>query len=471
LFIHNAKMKRTIPLLLLCGMTAAAAQDPVRTAFISYDRFEDAVSYDPAESPWFFSLDGPWEVEIDGVPAKIEVPGYFAEKSPEALAGLRPPALPAENPVARYRRRIEIPVLWLDRDIYLRFEGLKGGLTLYVNGRQVGTADEAGPVEFNIAPFVTDGPNEIVFDLAAWSPGDWLRNGSLDAAGIEGGIRLWSQYKIHIDDFTADATLDSLCTTGILNLDVALVNRFNFADTVTLHYYVLDGADKVIRRNSRQVIVPGQGRDTVRFTGLFPAVKPWTPGAPERYRLMMRVDYRGRIVEYIPRRIGFRRLETTDAGYFLNGKPLEINEQRYDSHGIRRDRAAMRADLLSIRQKGFNTIRCGYHPDKATLYDLCAELGLLVCDEATLDTSQTGESLSVGGTPANDPAWAEAYRRAAENTWRAGRNATAVVAWSLGKGPGVGYNIYRSYLKLKALEPVRPITYPSAGELWCNDPF
>ena len=466
-------MKKTF-LFITAAFAALAlqAQEPGRTAFVGYDRYEDAVTFDRTKSPYVVSLNGEWEFERNGERKTIAVPGHFAEKSPDALAGLKPPALPADNAAGRYRRRIDIPVLWLDRDIFLRFEGVKGGLTLYVNGKPVGSSDETGaPIEFNLSPYLTDGSNEIAFDLTPWSAGDWLQNGSLDAAGIEGGITLWSQYKIHIEDFTAEATLDSLGKTGLLDLDVALVNRFNYPDTVTLHYYVLDAADKVIRRNSRQAIVPGQGRDTVRFTGQFPAVRPWTPGTPDRYRLMMRVDYRGRTMEYVPYRIGFRRLETTEAGYLMNGKKLEIKEKRYDFHGIAPDEKTMRADLSAIRKEGFNAIRCGYHPRKEVLYGLCAELGLLVVDEVNLDTSLTGESLAVGGTLANDPAWERAYVQRMENTWRASRNFPNVVVYSLGRGPGVGYNIYQSYLKVKSLEPIRPVTYAPAADLWCNDKF
>jgi beta-galactosidase len=175
----------------------------------------------------------------------------------------------------------------------------------------------------------------------------------------------------------------------------------------------------------------------------------------------MRVRYQGRFTEYVPFKIGF----------FDESKPVVIKEKRYDYNGLAPSDKTMRAELAAIKKAGYNTIRCGVHPRKTRLYELCAEAGLLIGDEANIDTSLTGTDPAVGGTLANDPAWVEAYVRRAENSWRASRNDTGVILYSLGKGPGVGYNIYKSYLRMKKLEPVRPIVYEAAGELWCNDPI
>ncbi len=448
-------MKRTIIFLSVAFVTfAAAAQESVRTAFMSYGNGENAVTFDPAKSEYYISLNGDWG-------AGMTVPGYFAEKSPEALAGLNPPALPTENKVGRYERQIEIPMLWLDRDIFLRIEGLKGGLTLFVNGKSVGTADETGTaVEFNIRPYIEAGTNTITMEIAQWSAADWLQNGSLDHAGIEGSVYVYSQYYIHIQDFTTETSLEN--TDGVLDLAIEIANKFNFPDTVVVYYDLRDAQGNVVRYNTRETIVPGlDGRDTVRFQGVVANVKTWSPESPYLYQLVMRVRYKGRFTEYVPFKVGFRDKD----------KPLVIKEKRVDFNGLAPDDRTMRAELSAIKKEGYNAIRCGYHPRKTRLYELCDEIGLMICDEANIDTALTGESMAVGGTLANDPAWVDAYIRRAENAWRASRNYTGTVLYSLGKGPGIGYNIYRSYLNLKRLEPVRPVTYTPAGDLWPNDKY
>jgi beta-galactosidase len=130
----------------------------------------------------------------------------------------------------------------------------------------------------------------------------------------------------------------------------------------------------------------------------------------------------------------------------------------------------MRADLLRLKKEGFNAIRCGYHPRKARLYELCDEVGLLVCDEVGLDTALTGDNRAVGGALVNNPNWVEAYLARVENAHGLSRNYTGVILYSLGQGPGVGYNNYKSYLEMKELERMRPVMYEPAVDIWCNDP-
>lgn len=460
---------------------------PARTTFMSYDNGENAVTFDYARSSFYVPLTE-WDFHLApdpertayfqtpayaGEQTRAKIPGHFAPTAKDDFAGLHYPALPAENQVGQYRTQVEIPVFWLDRDIYFRAEGLKGGMTLYVNGIRAGYTEESGtPSEFNIAPYVTDGVNTIALDITRRKTGDWLENSTLNGAGIEGAAYVYSQYKIHIDDFVAETSFDSLKnTTGVLDLAIDVVNRFNFPDSITVYYDLRDAQGKPVRYNTRETVVPGlNGRDTVHFQGRLANVKTWSPDAPNLYQLVMRIRYQGRFTEYVPFKVGFRELKQVDGVYMLNGKPLTIKGTDYNFSGLTPDDKTMRADLQKIKREGYNAIRCAYHPRKARLYELCDEVGLLVCDEVNLDTSLTGEDPGVGGTLSNAPVWADAYTQRAENTWRANRNRTCVVMYSIGKGPGVGYNIYQSYLRLKALEPVRPVVYRHAGGVWCTDP-
>jgi beta-galactosidase len=316
--------------------------EPARTTFMSYDNGENAVTFDVARSSFYVSLNRPWAFRLasgpqDVVPAgepgvagqwgEKGVPGYFAETSPADFEGLKPPALPAENSVGQYRTQVEIPVFWLDRDIFLRIEGLKGGLTLYVNGQRAGYAEQSGtPVEFNIAPYTTDGVNTIAMDITRYKTGDWLENGTINGAGIEGGVSLYSQYRIHINDFTVKTSFDSLKnTTGVADLAIELVNGFNFPDTVVVYYDLRDAQGKPVRYNTRETVVPGMGgRDTVRFQGKLADVKRWSPESPYLYQLVLRVRYKGRFIEYVPFRVGFRELKIENGVYTLNGMPIEI---------------------------------------------------------------------------------------------------------------------------------------------------
>lgn len=63
----------------------------------------------------------------------------------------QPQQLPEANPVGVYQRDIEIPADWDGRDIFLRLEGAKSGVYVYVNGQEVGySEDSKNPAEFLI---------------------------------------------------------------------------------------------------------------------------------------------------------------------------------------------------------------------------------------------------------------------------------------------------------------------------------
>lgn len=496
-------MKKYLFLLLLAGITTINlyAQSPAwqnvkvvqenrqpsRTTFMSYDRGEDVVTLDFSKSTFYVPLNGKWafrlasgQADADqrfysssyrGEQTEVEVPGYFAPTSADELANLKAPELPAKNLIGQYRAQIEIPIFWLDRDIFFRAEGVKGGLTLYVNGVRVGYSEESGtPAEFNISPYVTDGVNTVAMEVSQWSTAAWLENATLNGAGIEGDVYVYSQYKIHINDFTVEATLDSLNKTGVLNLAVEVVNNFNKADSIVVYYDLRDEKGKPVRYNTRETIVPGQGgRDTVYFTGKIADVKQWTPEAPNRYQLILRVRYQGRFTEYVPYMVGFHKVEKEDNKYYLNGNPLKFRWQNGSYSGIAPDDKTMREELLKMKKNNVNAIECYYHPRKSRLYDLCGEVGLIVHDQVNIDTRLTGENLSVGGTLSNNPEWIEAYLIRQENTWRLNRNQTPVLMYSIGNGPGLGYNIYKSYLYFKANEQRRPVFYEPAGDVWCTD--
>jgi len=496
-------MKKTGFFLLLAGLISLNAlaqvpswenvavtqenREPTRTTFMSYDNGENAVTFDYTKSPFYVPLTK-WDFRLasgmndrahfyvpyySGEQTEIAVPSYFAQTSKEDLQRLQYPALPAENKVGQYRTQFEVPVFWLDRDIFFRVEGLKGGMTLYVNSNVVGYSEESGsPSEFNISPYVTDGVNTIGMEIAQWSTGAWLENGTLNGAGIEGSAYIYSQYRIHIHDFTVETSFDpAKNTTGVMDLAIEIVNNFNFPDSITVYYDLRDAQGKPVRYNTRETIVPGLGgRDTVRFQGKLADVKKWSPESPYLYQLVMRIRYQGRFTEFVTYNVGFRELKMEDGNYVLNGKPMELNGRQYDYSGITPDDQTMRAELQKLKQDKVNAIRCAYHPRKTRLYELCDELGLLICDQVNIDTSLTGEEMAVGGTLANAPAWVDAYLYRMENSWRTNRNRSGLVMYSLGKGPGVGYNIYQSYLRMKALEPLRPVVYEPAIGLWCTDP-
>ena len=157
-------MKRTVCLsvLSLLGFGALGAQnapegfwtDPSvasegkadsRPEFVSYSTREQAETGDPSRSPHYVSLEGKWRVRHSTTASggerdfylpsfsaalwqQTELPNTAPVAGASPLEGLVPPQLPAEIPLVQYRAQIEIPYLWLDRDLFLHVEGWEGAI-------------------------------------------------------------------------------------------------------------------------------------------------------------------------------------------------------------------------------------------------------------------------------------------------------------------------------------------------------
>ena len=127
-----------------------------RSSFMTYDNIQDALSLKYENSKYYMLLNGVWkfyyvdaygmlpanitdpsvsttswhdikvpgnwEVQGFGTPIYVNHPYEFQPRNPT------PPLLPEKNPVGVYRRDIEIPADWIDRNIFLHIAGAKSGV-------------------------------------------------------------------------------------------------------------------------------------------------------------------------------------------------------------------------------------------------------------------------------------------------------------------------------------------------------
>lgn len=255
--------------------TVAVNKEYPRTAFMTYDNRNQALTGEYENSPYYKLLNGTWNFyyadAYKDLPANIEQPdaniawkeikvpgnwevqgygvaiytnhGYeFKPRNPQ------PPQLPETNPVGVYQRDIEIPADWDGRDIFLRLEGAKSGVYVYVNGQEVGySEDSKNPAEFLINNYLKPGKNSLVIKIFRWSTGSYLECQDFwRMSGIERDVFLFSQPKTHIKDFNVVSTLDDTYKNGIFKLNVDVTNHTAANKEVTVAYELLDAAKKVV---------------------------------------------------------------------------------------------------------------------------------------------------------------------------------------------------------------------------------
>lgn len=441
------------------------------------------------------NVPGNWELQGFGEAIYVNHPYEFATYDPV------PPTLPEMNPVGVYRRDIDIPAQWMDRDIFLHIAGAKSGVYVYINGKEVGySEDSKDPAEFLINDYLKEGKNTLVLKIFRWSTGSWLEcQDFLRMSGIERDIFIWSQPKTAINDFRIVSTLDDQYTDGIFKLSVDLKNNSGKDNRVTIKYSLLDNNNAEVLKGDR-IVDLAEGISTTSFEAIIPNVKKWSAEHPNLYSLFITIEDQQGLSEVVPFRVGFRRIEikTTDIIvnkkplrlFYFNGQPIKlkgtnIHETTENGHYITEEQHRRNFELMKLNN--INSVRLSHYPQDRMFYELCDQYGLYVYDEANVESHGMGYTIwqddmrkgSVGhqdqgrrGTLGHNPDWLESHLSRFRNMFERNKNYPSVTIWSLGNEGGNGFNFYNGYSLLKDLDAdlmKRPVCYERALEEWNTD--
>lgn len=359
----------------------------------------------------------------------------------------------------------KMPFQWIDRQQFLHIEGATGSYSVAINGRALGY-NQSGrtAAEFDITAATTEGINTAAITIYT-DPAERVLSGRAVGAGrITGDTYIVSQPHIRIRDFVASANLEGENTT--LELGVIVKTHLLNTKNVRVHYALLAPDGTPGPYGHRDAAIDMRGEDTVRFFVTVPDARPWSHESPNLYTMILRLQHEGRYTEYLAYKIGLRTAEVRDGKLRVNGFEIPLAIAEYAAAG---DRQTVESDLLKLKNEGINTIKIVGYAQPEYFYDLCDKIGLYVCNQADIDTRASGNSRKVGGNPSNDPQWEAAYVDRAMTMYHTSQNHPSVVMFSLADNSANGYNLYESYLALKAVEKLRPVIYTGAGGEWNTD--
>lgn len=497
----------------------AVNKEKPRSSFMSYADRETALTSRFEKSPYYSLLNGTWKFFfVDSykdlpqnitdpsvntsswdditVPGNWEVQGHgvaiytnhgyeFKPRNPQ------PPLLPEANPVGVYRRDIEIPASWDNRDIYLHIGGAKSGLYVYLNGKEVGySEDSKNPAEFLINKYLQPGKNVLTLKIFRWSTGSYLECQDFwRMSGIERDVFLWSQPKANIQDFRVVSTLDDTYTNGIFKLAVDLKNHTQETKNLNVGYELLDAKGNLVTSEANDIWVSPASPQTASFEYDLKNVAPWSAEHPNLYKLLMAIKEEGKVIEVVPFNVGFRRFEMKQIDQvaedgkpytvlLFNGQPVKFKGVNIHEHnpetGHYVTEELMRKDFELMKQNNINAVRLCHYPQDRKFYELCDEYGLYVYDEANIESHGMYYSLKKGGTLGNNPEWLIPHMDRTMNMYERNKNYPSVTFWSLGNEAGNGYNFYQTYLYLKDKEinsMNRPVNYERALWEWNTDMY
>ena len=157
---------------------------------------------------------GNWEVQGYGVPIYVNQPYDFCPRDPQ------PPVLPEVFPAGLYHRTFTVPEGWKDRTVYLNLAGVKSGTYVYVNGREIGYAEDSKSLaRYDITPALKEGENELTLKVYRYTTGSYLECQDFwRISGIERDVYLSAEKTPVRFDFSVVSTLDPSLTRGVFQL-------------------------------------------------------------------------------------------------------------------------------------------------------------------------------------------------------------------------------------------------------------
>ena len=484
-------MKRFLTLLFASASLAAGAQtfrewqDPnvnqvnrlaMHSHFFGFESVE-ASQNAPEASANYLSLNGQWKFQWqpnaenyrsdfyrtdlnDAAWGTIPVPGCWelygygdpiyvnAQYAWAAQEGNNPPMVPTRNnAVGYYRHEVEIPAQWKGQQVIAHFGSVSSNMYLWVNGKFVGYSEDSKlEAEFDLTPYVKPGQKALIaMQVFRWCDGTYLEDQDFFRyTGIHRDCWLYARPKQHITDIRVTPDLDARYQNGTLNVEVE-----STGSQVQLQLFDAEGKE-----------VASGTTEKYRATLKIDSPRKWSAEDPYLYTLRATLKNGNQVLQVVPVRVGFRKIEVKNAQLLVNGQPILIKGA--DRHELDPDggyvvsRERMMQDMRILKQHNFNAVRTCHYPDDSYWYDLCDEYGIYLVAEANLESHGMGYNEH---TLARRDDYKKAHLERNERNVARNFNHPSVIFWSLGNEAGYGPNFEAAYKLVKQLDPSRLCQY------------
>lgn len=475
-------------------------RQPARATAYSYKTVEDALEGNREKSRLLL-LNGQWDfkyaVNLEEAPKdfynnrvtgwdKIEVPsnwelkGYDIPIYKSAVYPFRPinpPYVPKDtNGIGSYQHTFKVPAAWQkDMTVTLHFGGVSSAFQVWLNGAFLGYGEDSClPSEFNISPYLKEGENVLSVQVIRYSDGAYLEDQDhWRMSGIQREVFIMAEPKLRIQDFFYQTKLDKNYEDAVFQLRPKLENLTGDSiRNASFEFQLYNDKnealfEKPIDTLAKSIVNESYPRlDNVRFGFFEKRIKnpeKWSSEAPNLYTLVMTLkDENGNISEVKSCKVGFRSIEFSkeNGKLLINGKETYIyGVNRHDHHPVRGKaltRKDIEDDVKTIKQFNFNTIRTSHYPNDPYFYELCDAYGIMVMDEANLETH------GIGGKLSNDSRWTHAYLERMTRMVERDKNHPSVIMWSLGNEAGKGPNHAAMAGWTRDFDITRPIHYEPA---------
>ena len=197
-------------------------------------------------------------------------------------------------------------------------------------------------------------------------------------------------------------------------------------------------------------------------------IKKWDDHTPYLYKAyieLLKAD--GEIIEVVPYRIGFRRIEIKNKVMLLNGERLIINGVNRHEWNPKTGRCIGLEDMVSdincMTRNNINAVRTCHYPDQIPWYYMCDDAGIYVMAETNLESHGSWQKLGAVEPSVNIPGsisqWREVVVDRARTNYETFKNHTSILFWSLGNESYAGDDIKAMNTYFKERQDGRLVHY------------
>lgn len=373
----------------------------------------------PLNNDWQFTknysdelLDRDCNLELETVRIPhtvVETPfNYFDESVYQMLSG--------------YRKVFSAKKEWKDRRVSLNFAGAGHRASVYLNGKLIGE-NNCGYTAFsyditdyldyekdNILVVKLDSreslnipPFGYVIDYMTY--GGIYREVYLEVTDklfiedvylkpeIVGDIEFLTEALKQQEKFKASKAKARLGFETVIK-NTSKTNDVSFLHSTILRYEIFDG-EMLLNKKDKSLLETLDGAFLMDAKNEGASLKEsleldninvWDVTNPKLYKVRVSLLDKDYVRDFKEYKIGFKKAEFRDTGFYLNGRKLRIRglnrHQSYPYVGYAMPDSMQRLDAKILRKElGVNTVRTSHYPQSKAFIEQCDELGLLVFTE------------------------------------------------------------------------------------------
>ncbi|MCC4503052.1 glycoside hydrolase family 2 TIM barrel-domain containing protein [Limosilactobacillus reuteri] len=351
-----------------------------------------------------------------------------------------------DNTVGEYLKHFDLEPSLRGKQIRIRFDGVERAMYVWLNGHFIGYAEDSfTPSEFDLTPYIQDEGNVLAVEVFKHSTASWIEDQDMFRfSGIFRSVNLLAQPLVHVEDLNIRPIVTDNYQDGIFNVDLQLHGE----KTGNVNVRVIDNDGNTLVNETHPVDSTVKVRDQ-----FLENVHLWDNHDPYLYQLLIEIrDDEGNLIELVPYRFGFRRIEINkDHVVLLNGQRLIINGVNRHEWDAKRGRAItmddMTSDIHTFKENNINAVRTCHYPDQIPWYYLCDDNGIYMMAENNLESHATWQKMGAiepsYNVPGSVPQWRDVVVDRARTNYETFKNHPSILFWSLGNESYAGDNIVK----------------------------